>query len=277
MVTVDHNKNIQRIIDVIKADSSVFDNGSTPGLLREVNFGDPNNNDKKSINQKPAVYVTTRDSIQSTTYTNGASLPNNPTQITVEYEIVLLAISKAKTVDSQKQLYALMTNLQNLFKADPTFVIPPNLPNPGTDPIFSRSIVNQVPWDGDTKGQLITSISYVLTATIGTSVILDIPGIGQLPLLSIPTNQEGEEWDANRIQDGTRVITGKGDFGNIFAEYETSPSLDVSIRAKFDTEENIDIITNGVTRTVNVYYADRTITAPFDAISRAVLHLEIVQ
>jgi len=59
MVTIDNTKNIQRIIDVIKADPLVFDNGETIGKLREVNFGDPDNNDKNAITQKPAVYVST--------------------------------------------------------------------------------------------------------------------------------------------------------------------------------------------------------------------------
>jgi len=43
LVIVDHNKNIQRIIDVIKADSDLFDNGTTPGKLRSAEFGDPPN------------------------------------------------------------------------------------------------------------------------------------------------------------------------------------------------------------------------------------------
>ena len=68
MVIIDHNKNIQRIIDLIKKDTAVFDDGVTAGLLREVNFGDPNNNIKNSIQQKPAVYVTTRNSIQQSSY-----------------------------------------------------------------------------------------------------------------------------------------------------------------------------------------------------------------
>ena len=188
MVVTDHNKNIQRIIDVIKGDVAVFDNGETEGLWRSVIFGVPDNNDKNSIKQKPAVYVTTNDSIQSTRYNFGYSIPNNRNQVTVQYNIVLLAVSKAKTESSQKQLYSLMKNLELLFEGNPTFTDPAN---PGTDPVFSRSVVNLVPWDKENKGQLITSITYVLTATIGVAYLANFPGIGDVILLSKPNAPEG--------------------------------------------------------------------------------------
>lgn len=274
MVEVDHAKNIQRIIDVIKADTTVFDNGSTVGLLREVNFGDPNNNDKKSIKQKPAVYVTTRDSIQSTRYSFGTQFPNNQNQITVEYEIVLLAVSKERTEKSQKQLYSLMTNLENLLDNDPTFLDPTEQ----DDPIFTRSIVNQVPWDRQTKGQLITSISYILSATIGTNFSIDFPSIGNVILLSKPNAPEGIIFSENRQQsDPNRVITPNGDFGAIFAEYESTSALDESFRDKFGTQETITINTGGTSRDVKVVYIEINPTAQFDEIERTILHMEVVQ
>jgi len=55
MVLVDHVKNITRIVNVIKADSSVFDNGATVGKLRSVEFGDPSN---KVVQAKPMPYGT---------------------------------------------------------------------------------------------------------------------------------------------------------------------------------------------------------------------------
>jgi len=275
MVTVDHSKNIQRIIDVIKSDSSVFDNGETLGLLREVNFGDPNNNEKLSIKQKPAVYVTTRDSIQTTRYNFGTGVPNNQNQVTVEYEIVLLAVSKENTERSQKQLYSIMTNLENLLDNDPTFTDPTN---PGTDPIFTRSIVNQIPWDRQSKGQLITSISYILSATIGANFSIDFPGIGNVILLSKPNAPEGVIFSENRLQaDPNRVITPNGDFGACFAEYESTPELDEAFRNKFGTQETITINSGSSSRDVQIIYIEINPTAQFDEIERTILHMEIVQ
>ena len=180
MVTIDDNKNIQRIIDVIKADPLVFDNGETDGLLREVNFGDPDNNDKKTITQKPAVYVTTKNSTQLTSYPFGIANNGNVDDVTIQYDVVLLAVSKIRTDKSQKQLYSLMTNLRNTLTNNARFTDPTS----GLDPVFSRSIINEVPWDSKTKGQLITSITFSIIATIGEGLVISIPGFGDLDLIS---------------------------------------------------------------------------------------------
>ena len=90
MVTVDNIKNIQRIIDVLKADDIIFDNGETEGKLRLVEFGDPSNITKET-NQMPYVYVTTSNNIQATSYPFGSTIPNNIHQTSVQYEIVLVA------------------------------------------------------------------------------------------------------------------------------------------------------------------------------------------
>lgn len=274
MVITDHNKNIQRIIDVIKGDTAVFDDGDTVGLLREVNFGDPDNNDKNSIKQKPAIYVTTNDSIQSTRYNFGYSIPDNRNQVTVQYNIVLLAVSKAKTESSQKQLYSLMKNLELLFESNPTFTDPADV---GTDPVFSRSVVNQIPWGKENKGQLITSITYVLTATIGIGFLANFPSIGDVTLLSKPNALEGIVFTDDREQTfPNRVITENGDFGSLDLEYESTVALDDSFRAKFGVEEDITITTASGAKIYHIKYISINPTAQFDSIERTILHLEII-
>jgi len=277
LVVIDHNKNIQRIIDVIKDDSTVFDNGETPGLLREVIFGDPDNNIKNAIKQKPAVYITTNDNIQSTRYNFGYSLPDNRSQITVQYNIVLLAVSSAKTSESQKQLYSLMKNLELLFEGSPRFEIPNNLPNPGTDPIFSRSVVNQTPWDKENKGKLITSITFVLTATIGVAYSANFPVIGDLILLSKPNAIEGIVFSDDKEQKfPNRVITENGDFGSLDLEYESTVTQDDLFREKFGDEEDITITTASGDKVYHIKYISINPTAQFDSIERTILHLEII-
>ena len=229
MVTIPHEKNIQRIIDVIKADPLVFDKGVTPGLLREVNFGDPDNNNKNSIKQKPAVYVTTKNSIQQTSYPFGIENSGNVPDVTVQYDVILLAVSKEKTEKSQKQLYSLMTNLRNALTNNPKFTDPSS----GLDPVFSRSIVNEVPWDPKTRGQLITSITFSIIATIGEGLVITIPGFGDLDIIS----DSGDDGRNNTQVSNDEGFTkrSKGAFvGARFFEYEyTTP--------KFDDIENLII------------------------------------
>lgn len=256
MVTVDNTKNIQRIIDVIKDDVLLFDSGETEGLLREVRFGDPNNNDKNSIKQKPAVYVTTKNSIQSTSYPFGNSINNNVDWVTVQYDIVLLAVSKVDSEKSQKQLYSLMTNLRNRLSANTKFVIPPNSPNPGTDPIFSRSIVNEVPWDSKSKGQLITSITFSIIATIGEGLIVTIPGFGDLDIIS-DSGDDGRD-NTKISNDEGFTKRSKGDFVGVrFFEYEYSSTI-------FNNLETLIIADNALDLTLQYPSGDITYSAKLE-------------
>ena len=80
----------------------------------------------------PYVYVTTSNNIQATSYPFGSTIPNNIHQTSVQYEIVLVAHARDKTVNSQKQLYTLVTGIRDALEADPTF----ENPSTNDDPIF---------------------------------------------------------------------------------------------------------------------------------------------
>lgn len=277
MVVVNHLKNINRIMDRIKDDTNLFDNGKTEGLLREVIFGNPNADEKKAIKQKPAIYITTKDSIQNTRYNFGYLNVNNQAQVTVEYELVLVAVSREKTEKSQKQLYELVKNIQNFVSNDPRFSIPASQPDPGTDPIFARSVISGVNWDSESRGQLITSVAITLLATIGIAYSVNFPGIGDVILLSKPNVPEGIIYSENREQtDPNRVLTENGDFGAVFLQYESTVSLDNSFRAKFGVEEDITITTANDDKIYHIKYIDINPTAQFDSIERTILHMEII-
>jgi len=188
LVTVDHNKNIQRIIDRIEADTNLFDSGATVGLLRSVEFGDPANKVNQAIKSMPYAYVTTATDLQETSPEIGVSTPNNVKSVTVEYQIVVIAQARDRQVNSQKQLYALIKNMRTMTENEPTFSDPAN---PGTDPIFIRSIVNNVNWEEQTRGQLVTVITMTLLATIGALFFLTVPGITDpIPLISKPLDRD---------------------------------------------------------------------------------------
>jgi len=277
MVTVDHNKNIQRMVDRVKDETTLFDGGATVGKLREVIFGNPETDNKITIKQKPALYITTKDSIQNTRYNFGYLTIDNQAQVTVEYELVLVAVSKAKTENSQKQLYELVKNLRDFITDDPRFTIPASQPNPGTDPIFSRSVINSVKWDSKTRGQLVTSVSLTLLATIGTAYSANFPGIGDVILLSKPNAPEGIVFSDNKEQTfPNRVLTENGDFGSLDVEYESTVALDDSFRAKFGVEEDITITTASGAKVYHIKYISINPTAQFDSIERTILHMEII-
>lgn len=274
MVTVDHNKNIQRIIDVITNDSSVFDSGVTIGKLREVNFGDPDGNKKLTIKQKPAVYVTTRNSIQRSSYPYGITDNDTISTKTVEYEIVLLAVSKEKTELSQKQLYTLITNLRNTLESDPKYSDPLS---PGTDEIFTRSIINEVPWDNKTKGKLITSISFILIATIGQTSLINIPGFGDLSLIS-DTGDEGRNSTELYNDVGNTKITKGANVGSRFFEYEyDTPTYEAIETLIFDDNElALTLKYPGGDRTYNAKLVFQRDSVRFDGIRTVILQADKV-
>ena len=271
MVTIDDNKNIQRIIDVIKADPLVFDNGETVGKLREVNFGDPDNNSKNSIKQKPAVYVTTRNSIQKTSYPYGVDVSGNVNSKTVQYEIVLLTIA-AKTESSQKQLYDLAKNLRVTLESDPKFSDPEN---PGTDEIFTKSIINEAPWDVKTKGKLTTSISFILIATIGQTSLINIPGIGDLELIS-DTGEEGRNSSGIHNDVGNTKISKGANVGSRFFEYEYDTTLyeDIEILITADNELALTLKYPGGDRTYNAKLVFQRDSVRFDGIRTVILQAD---
>lgn len=197
MVTVDHNKNINRIISRIKADSNSFD-PDTDGKLRAVVFGNPANREEKAFPLKPYVYVTTKESIQRTSYPFGISSGNAIPSVTVEYKISVVATSKAKTQESEKLQYDLLKNLRTTLTTDPTFKTTDPTP---IDPIFTRSVLNQVPWEQDTIGQLVTTIDFILLATIGSIGTIKIAGINdgkEIEIISEAPDSEIESFSPQR-------------------------------------------------------------------------------
>lgn len=272
MVIVDNTKNIQRIIDRIKDDNAVFDNGETVGKLREVNFGDPDNNNKNSIKQKPAVYVTTRNSIQQSSYPYGTDTSGNVNSKTIQYEIVLLAVSKIRTEESQKQLYDLAKNLRVTLEADPKFSDPAN---PGTDEIFTRSIINEVPWDPKTRGKLITSISFILIATIGQTSLINIPGIGDLELIS-DTGDEGRNSSGIHNDIGDTKISKGANVGSRFFEYEYDTTLYENIETLITADNELELILKypGGDRVYNVKLVFQRDSVRSDGIRTVILQVD---
>jgi len=207
------------------ADSNVTAIGSsTTGLLRSVQFGDPPNLIDQNF-AMPYAYVTTATDLQETAPQIGVSIPDNVKSVTVEYQIVVIAQSRDKQVNSQKQLYDLIKNIRALTEGNPTFTDPTS----GDDSIFVRSIVSDVVWDQKTKGQLVTVITMTLLSTIGVLFTLIVPGItNPIPLISKPVDRDID--NIEDILDDTLILKDTAPIKSkrtITTEFESS-STDLS-------------------------------------------------
>lgn len=214
MVIVNHDFNLQRIVDVIKSNPNIISQNNTDGLLRSVQYGNPPKNDNtKNITSQhfpmPYAYVTTSDSLQKTSYPYGVSSSVIP-QVTVEYKIVIVSNSKNKQVNAEKKLYNLLTLMRGTLSADPLFSDPTN---PGDDPIFTRSIINSSQWDSATKGTPVQIIEFTLTATIGVEQGITIPGIGFLPIIGITPDTDTENYIAH--YNTKKILKGYAPLGSL--------------------------------------------------------------
>jgi len=262
---------MQRIIDVINADTELIEKNN-PDKLREVLFGDPENNDYTTIST-PFVYITTRSNSQKTSYATGMQIANSKNQVTVEYDIVLVSQANSKTAVAQSLLYELLTKLDNLAQGNPLFLKPVS----NDDPIFTRSVINGITWDDATRGILKNKMTLVLTATIGSNLTVDFPGIGDIFMLSQKGGSDGLRWGEDFMGDAERVLTDGGDFGSIMVEYESSYALDDLFRAKYGVVEDIEFKRGHTSKTFKCKYLDLTPTIDWDVIPRTILHLEITK
>ncbi len=272
MVTVDDNANIQRIIDVLKDDPAVFDEGKTVGLARKILFGDPNNNEGLSESSRPYIYVTIPDSAQQSRYNFGVSSANSVNQTSRQYKIVIFGDSRSKTQTSQQQLYDIVKNVRDSLQADPTFEDPVN---PGTDAKFSRSIVVDDPWDKKTRGQLSTSISLILLVTIGQTSLINIPGIGDISILS-ETGDEGRDSGEIHNDDGDTKISKGANKGSRFFEYEYDTTLYESIQDIIDSDDELILTLKYPSgdRTYNAKLVFQRDSERFDGIKTVILQAD---
>jgi len=267
---IDPVKDIERIILNIKSDSTLFDESDPEGKLQDVIFGNPTQmkNEKGSY-----IFVTTRSNYQKTSYAYGLSTQDSLNQKTVEYDIVIISYGADDTIESQKFLYSIITKMEALVQNNPSFKDAVQ----DDDPIFTRSIINSMPWDEKTRGQEYSKITLVLTATIGSNLIVNFPGIGDVFILSQPRGTDGLQFGAKFMGDGERVLTDGGDFGNIYIEYESTFALDDSFRAKYGAVENITFKRGTTSKIFKCVYYDLSPTTEFDGIPRTILHLEITK
>ncbi len=147
--------------------------------------------------------------------------------------------------------------------------------NPGTDEIFSKSIINETPWDANTRGKLITSMSFILIATIGQTSLINIPGIGDLELIS-DTGDEGRNSSGIHNDIGNTKISKGANVGSRFFEYEydtiTYESIEDIILA--DNELTLTLKYPGGDRPYNTKLVFQRDSVRFDGIRTVILQAD---
>jgi len=140
-LATDHNKNKQRIVDILKADTNVFDLGKTVGKLREIYVGQRVPKFSSGSDFAPFAYVINGNPIL-TKKPKGIVQNNEQSYFenTVRYLINFVSKTKDKPVNSEKQLddieLAISTAIENNFQLF--------TPNTTDDPICLKSFIERV-------------------------------------------------------------------------------------------------------------------------------------
>lgn len=154
-----------------------------------------------------------------------------------------------------------------------------NTANDG-DPIFSRSIISDVPYDTQTRGQLITSVTLTLAATVGSLGTISSGDLGTIELLSEPPDQDAEGY--SRHYDTTTTLVGVapiGDFHLFFIEIEALDSSIAFFKDKKDDREKFTITitkSSGETEDLNVHVSLIAKGTVINSVPTAVITFEVV-
>lgn len=269
----DDLKNIKRIIDVIESNPNIIHSVDNDELLRSVQFGNPPQmkHNSPDENGMPYAYVTTADSLQKTSYPFGISSSTNITQISVGYKIVIVADMGGRQVTAEKKLYNLLTLMRTTLTANPTF----KDPDSNDDPIFTRSIINESKWNTKTKGTPVQVVEFILIATIGQTSLINIPGIGDINLIS-DTGDEGRNSTGIHNDNGNTKISKGANVGSRFFEYEYDTTTYESIETLIisDNELALTLKYPGGDRTYNAKLVFQRDSVRFDGIRTVILQAD---
>ena len=267
MIPVDHPKNIERIISVLKSNELTFKK-NVKGKTRQINSGDPHN---KQAGHEPYSFVTVPESLLDTHWQYGSS--ENQNQVFVKYEIVI--ISK-----SQKELLEIIKNYQTVLSEDSTFADPASKTDDtiSVDPIFVKSVISDVQREsrkGMTgRGGLIEVCTITLTAQIGSGTVLSI-GDMEIPILGM-TGNDGKNYSED-TPNGTRILTENNPNGSLFVEIELTSAINSKIKEIFNADDKIPLTVKqgNMTDSITAYPVSIEWVVQYDQLNRRVLHFEL--
>jgi len=140
-MTVDHNKNKNRIVDILKAADSVFDEGETIGKLREIFVGQREPSVESGSNSPPFAYVINGNPIL-TKKPKGIVQDNKQSYFenTVRYLVNFVSKTKQRPEESEKQLDQIELAISTAIEDNFQLLDPVN----NDDPICIRSFIERV-------------------------------------------------------------------------------------------------------------------------------------
>lgn len=272
LITVDHSGNINRIIEILQANSTIYSSSNPKDKLRKIFFAETNYD--REDDATPYCYVQIADDYEFNKEPYGTSQPNFY-QTTVAYNVVIVVQQKEISLTQQQIFYFQNLVVQQL-KNFPTLDDPNN---PG-NPIAARSNIMSQNRLMQKKGMEKDGVKIVIQYQIGSLGQVTFPSpIGVLNLFSKPLDDDDINLDRDLLDDASFALTPKDKPGKVSFEVELTTTIDPQIKTMKDAGAEISVSYNwnGVGRTRTLVISALHSPAPYDNIPKLVIECELVQ
>lgn len=268
-MNADHTANIERIIEILKADTSIYSTENPTGKLRKIFFAETDYN--LEDDSTPYAYVRISDRYQYTRESVGSE-KTDFLQSLVEYQIVVV-LQKKDAAATQKQIHKFTDLIIAAIKANPKL----KKPSDSSDPKAIRANVADIRRLESQRGMEKDGAIITIQLQLGSGWQVILPGSLTLDLLSVPEDSSRVLADLNLLDDGNEVITRTYKAGTLSVEFESDFTLDASLEALLDGNEKSVTFKHGDdTKVVTAFLRERRKGVPFDNIDRTILLMDVI-
>lgn len=201
MVAVDGTAIINRIIDILKADTTLS------SKIRNFHFGE--DNWQQHDNPPPYILVTMPDQMFTSNDTFGIGDGESDVQTTAQFQISGFVLGNDSEF-AEKEKYEIVKQVQTILRANPRLRDPVS----SNDPLCIRSVILSVNTNDNTRGKETQGFTLLLQCQIGSQVVISLgsagTGLANVSVISISADKETEVvedlFDTRRFRQGVAPI-----------------------------------------------------------------------
>jgi len=274
VVLIDDVVVIDRIIEILQNDTSVFDKGDPQGKLRKVLFSESDGG--KLDDSTPYAWIAPSSRYRTTRESIGSGNVEFHQGIG-EYVIGVVAQRRAAEETMQELLKFVRLIIEALRK-NPKLGKPSDIT---TDQQAKRINILRTERFFPQQGKALDGMRIILVVQVGVEWQLDITGSSLvLDLISKPLDEDNINVDTDLEDDGLISLTKVSDPGSLDVEFESDAATDATLKALIssDLEKTAILKRGGVTvKTMTVKFLGTRKPVPYDNIEKTILSMQLIQ
>ena len=274
VILIDDVVVIDRLIEILKNDTDVFDKGDPQSKLRKILFSETDGG--KLDDSTPFAWIApssryrfTRESIGSSNIEFHQGLG--------EYVIGVVAQRRAAEETMQELLKFVRLIIEALRK-NPKLGKPSDIT---TDQQAKRINILRTERFFPQQGKALDGMRIILVVQVGVEWQLEIPSSSlTLDMISKPLDEDNVNEDLDLEDDGTVSLTKVSDLGNLDIEFESDTATDTTLKNLItgDLEHTANLKRGGTTvKTMTVKFLSKRKPVPYDNIEKTILSMQLIQ